>query len=134
MKSALNISFPAQSRVQTITYWIATGIVALETAVGAVWDLWQIPFVIEVFEKLGYPAYFLTFMGIWKVPGAIVLIIPKYPRLKEWVYAGLIFTYTGAAFSHIAVGDFMLDPIIFTLLTIVSWGLRPANRRDFIQV
>ena len=70
--------FQARSKAHTIIYWITIRIVATETAVGAVWDLCQIPFVVDVFEKLGYPTYFLTFMGIWKAPGAIVLVVPNY--------------------------------------------------------
>jgi uncharacterized membrane protein YphA (DoxX/SURF4 family) len=80
--------------------------------------------------ELGYPSYFLVFMGLWKAPGAVVLLLPRLPRLKEWVYAGLVFTYTGATFSHLAVeGSIHWDPIIFTVLTLVSWALRPASRK-----
>ena len=135
MNNAKQIRIPALSKISTITYWVVTALVGLETAVGAYWDLAQIPFVKDVFERLGYPLYFLTFMGIWKLPGAIVLLCPGFPRLKEWVYAGLIFTYTGAAFSHFAVGEIpeTVSPIILTILTLISWRLRPASRKNLAR-
>lgn len=135
MQQTKSISLSAANKARIVLYWIATGIVALETAVGSAWDLMRIPFVVSVFNDLGYPLYFLTFMGLWKAPGAIVMLAPGWPRLKEWVYAGLVFTYTGAAFSHAAVGDGRgaAGPVIFTLLTLLSWALRPASRRYLLQ-
>ena len=135
MNKTNQISMPAPSKGRAIIYWIATVLIGVETIVGAYWDIAQIDYVKDVFERLGYPLYFLTFMGIWKVFGAIVLFIPGYPRLKEWVYAGLIFTYTGAAFSHLAEGEIpeTISPVILAGLTLVSWALRPASRRNFAR-
>ena len=121
------------SRRLTIAYWITTIIIALELAAGGVVDILQIPYVHDlVVDHLGYPAYFLVIIGVWKVPGAVVLLLPRYPRLKEWVYAGAFFTYTGATASHLAVGDVAvaLGPAIFGVITLASWALRPATRRD----
>ena len=56
-------------------------------------------------NHLGYPAYFASLLGAWKLLGAIVLTVPGLPRLKEWAYAGFVFDLTAAAFSHAAVGD-----------------------------
>jgi hypothetical protein len=81
---------------------------------------------------LGYPVYFLTLLGIWKILGVIALLIPKYPLLKEWAYAGFFFVVTGAIFSHIAVGDPMVEVFpsaLLLILTVVSWYFRPAERR-----
>jgi len=131
MKETTEINAPKTAKGRIVAYWIITGIIATELAVGAVWDIMKIPFVKEVMEHLGYPDYFLTFMGLWKAPGVIVLLIPKFPRLKEWVYAGMIFTYSGAAFSHFAMGDGVhsVDPLVFASLTLASWALRPPSRR-----
>ncbi len=121
------------SRGLTIAYWFFTVTIALELALGGVWDIVQIPYVHDlVVNQLGYPAYFLVIMGVWKVPGAVVLLAPRFPRLKEWVYAGAFFTYTGAAASHVAVGDvaFAFGPAIFGVITLASWALRPAARRN----
>jgi hypothetical protein len=81
---------------------------------------------------LGYPIYFLTILGVWKLLGVVAVLIPKFPLLKEWAYAGFFFAMTGAAFSHVAVSDPMgeLVPSLFLLvLTVVSWSFRPADRK-----
>jgi len=121
------------SRGLITAYWVTTVIIALELAAGGVWNILRIPYVHDlVVNQLGYPDYFLVIIGVWKVPGAVVLLVPRFPRLKEWVYAGAFFTYTGAAASHLAVGDvaFALGPATFGLITLASWALRPATRRD----
>jgi len=122
----------ASSRSHTIAYGITTMIIATELTVGGVWDILRIPRVREVIEHLGYPTYFLVIMGIWKIPGAVALLVPRFPRLKEWAYAGAVFNYTAAAASHLVIGDVRpaLNPIIFTGITLASWALRPSSRRD----
>ena len=81
---------------------------------------------------LGYPIYFLTILGVWKILGVAALLIPKFPLLKEWAYAGFFFVMSGALFSHIAVGDPMKETIpslLLLTLTVVSWYFRPADRK-----
>jgi hypothetical protein len=119
------------SLIKTILYWVTTSIIVLETAAGAQWDLARNPYVTKVFAELGYPLYLLTIIGLWKIPAAITLIIPRFPLIKEWAYAGLFFIYTGAAASHIAMGDYkaVWGLLVFSGITVVSWALRPANRR-----
>src|SRR6185436_1065633 len=81
---------------------------------------------------LGYPIYFLTIPGVWKILGVVAVLIPKFPLLKEWAYAGFFFVMTGAAFSHIAVGDPMKElvpSLLLLVLTVVSWYFRPAHRK-----
>ncbi|HLA94989.1 MAG TPA: DoxX family protein, partial [Pyrinomonadaceae bacterium] len=63
------------------------------------------PEAIEFFKHLGYPAYLLPFLGVAKILGAITILVPKFPRLKEWAYAGLVFDLIGAFYSHVSVGD-----------------------------
>ena len=131
---ALAISVPA-SRNHAIVYWIATVLVAAEFAVGGVWDLLRIPYVRTILDHLGYPLYFAIFMGLWKVPGSVVLVLPRLPRLKEWAYAGMAYEMTGAVFSHMAVGDGVVAvsvPLVLVGLIVVSWAVRPASRRDLI--
>ncbi len=120
------------SRLRIIFYWITTAIVAWELALGGAWDLLRIPYVRTVMAHLGYPTYFLVILGAWKLPGAVTLLAPKLPRLKEWAYAGAFFNYTGAAASHLAVGDgptAVAGPTIFAALLMASWALRPPARR-----
>ena len=81
---------------------------------------------------LGYPIYFLTILGVWKILGVVALLIPKFPLLKEWAYAGFFFAMSGAAFSHIAVGDPMaalVPSLLLLVLTVLSWYFRPAGRK-----
>ena len=120
-------------RTRTVAYWATTVVIAAELAVGGVWDILRIPYVREVLEqRLRYPAYFSVIIGVWKVPGAAALLVPGVPRLKDWAYAGAVFTYTGAAASHLAVGDGAgaVGPIGFAAIALVSWALRPPARRD----
>ncbi len=81
--------------------------------------------------KLGYPVYFVVLLGVWKALGAAVIVAPRLPRLKEWAYAGIVFDLTGAAVSHAASGSSagnVVGPLLFTLLALASWALRPESR------
>jgi hypothetical protein len=81
---------------------------------------------------LGYPIYFLTILGVWKTLGVVAKLIPRFPLLKEWAYAGFFFVMSGAIFSHIAVGDRVIEilpSLLLLILTVVSWYFRPANRK-----
>jgi uncharacterized membrane protein YphA (DoxX/SURF4 family) len=123
----------APSRSRTIAYWVTTVPVAAVLLVGGVTDILQTPYVRAVMEQLGYPAYFAVIIGVWKVPGAVALLVPRFPRLKEWAYAGAVFNFTGAVASHLAVGDpavTLVAPIICTGLAFASWALRLSARRD----
>ena len=84
------------------------------------------------YEHLGYPVYFLTILGVWKILGVVAVLIPKFPLLKEWAYAGFFFAMSGAIFSHIALGNSMKEifpPLLLLILTVVSWYFRPADRK-----
>lgn len=92
----------------------------------------QLPPFIGIIRHLGYPPYFMTILGTWYVLAGIALLVPRFPRIKEWAYAGLLYNYTGAAASHLAVGDgaaTLVAPIIFTGFVAISWFLRPPTRR-----
>ncbi len=128
-----NLASSTASRSRAIAYWVTTVLVAAELALGGVWDILRKPYVRGVVEHLGYPAYFLVIIGVWKVLGAVALLVPRLPRLKEWAYAGAVFNYTGAVVSHLAVGDgavALAYPIIQLGLVGGSWALRPPARRD----
>ena len=83
---------------------------------------------------LGYPLYFFAILGFWKVLGAIAILAPRFPRLKEWAYAGIFFDLTGAAASVAAVGVYgtyafhIIAPLVIAGLTVASWALRPQSR------
>jgi hypothetical protein len=85
---------------------------------------------------LGYPVYFLTILGVWKILGVVAVLIPKFPLLKEWAYAGFFFAMSGPIFSHIAVVDpvkEIIPSLLLLVLTVISWYFRPADRK-FIAV
>ena len=86
----------------------------------------------DMIQHLGYPLYFLTLLGVWKLLGVIAILIPKFGLLKEWAYAGFFFAMSGAVISHLAVGDkasALFGPILLIVLTVVSWYFRPESRK-----
>jgi uncharacterized membrane protein YphA (DoxX/SURF4 family) len=124
--------------MKVIGYWVATAVVEFELVVGGLTDLVHGrtvlvvgPPVIEVIKRLGYPVYLLRLLGIWKLLGAIALLVPRFPRLKEWAYAGTFFDMTGAIVSGRVRGGEALDltwALIVAIFTLVSWALRPPGR------
>jgi hypothetical protein len=119
-------------RWRSAGYWLATALVAAELGLGGSWDIARIPYVRDLVTHLGYPSYFLVLLGTWKVLGAVALLAPRRPLLKEWAYAGAFFTYTGAIVSHLTTGyDLGELPLltVLTALTVLSWALRPPSRR-----
>jgi hypothetical protein len=115
-----------------IIYWIATLWLALGMVSSGLVQLLKVKEEVDLFAHLGYPAYFLTILGVWKMLGVIVVLIPGFPLVKEWAYAGFFFAMSGAIFSHIAAADAAKDffgPVLLLVLTVVSWYFRPADRR-----
>jgi hypothetical protein len=119
-----------------IMYWIATIWLALGMAVTGVVQLIQMKEEAEMMDHLGYPLYFMTILGAWKLLGVIAILMPRLPLLKEWTYAGFFFAMSGALFSHAASGDARIDyfgPSLLLILTLVSWYFRPADRKIPVQ-
>jgi uncharacterized membrane protein YphA (DoxX/SURF4 family) len=115
-----------------IIYWVATIWLSLGMVSTGIVQLIQMDEEVQKMNTLGYPSYFLTIIGIWKILGVIAVLVPKFPLVKEWAYAGFFFLMTGAIFTHLAVGDEALEYFGSTLLlflTIVSWFFRPAERK-----
>jgi hypothetical protein len=116
------------------TLWLASGMVAtgVQQLVKMNVDGALAPPGVYGITKLGYPVYFLTLLGIWKILGVTAMLVPKFPLLKEWTYAGFFFLLTGALFSHIAVGHSMSElfpSFLLLVLTVLSWYFRPAGRK-----
>ena len=128
-----NLAPSVSSRGRVIAYWVTTALVVFELAMGGVWDLLRVPQVRGLIERLGYPSYFLVILGTWKLLGAIALAVPRFPRLKEWAYAGVLFDLTGAVASLFAAGladvGTVAYPMAMTGVAVASWALRPASRR-----
>ena len=118
---------------RSIAYWVATAIVAGNAAVAGMIDILRVQPFFGILLHLGYPAYFGTILGTWKVLGAIAILAPRYPRVKEWAYAGSFIDYTAAIASYVAVGDGvasnLVGPIVSIVFLFVSWALRSPSRR-----
>ena len=117
--------------IRIICYWVFTIFIAWEMALGAYWDLFQTPYVRNVFTHLHLPSYFLIVMGIWKLPCAVILLTPGATRMKEWAYAGIVFAMIGAALSQLLTGNnisTIIAPALFIILIFISWSLRPPDR------
>lgn len=115
-----------------IIYWISTVWLALGMASTGIVQLVKMEAEVENITHLGFLVYFLTLLGTWKILGVVALLIPKFPLLKEWTYAGFFFAMSGATFSRIASGDYMNEvfpSLLLLALTIVSWYFRPAERK-----
>lgn len=121
-------------KTRAIGYWATTTILVFAVLSGGAAELAHRRENVEGMALLGYPVYFLTILGLWKVLGAIAILVPRFPRLKEWAYAGIFFNMTGAAVSHAAMGDYgiygfhLIVTLFLAVLTVASWGLRPQSR------
>ena len=118
------------TKAKIITYWIMTGLVAFFIGSGGLAQMAQyVASPHGVVPILGYPMYFFAILGFWKTLGAIAILVPRYPRLKEWAYAGIFFDLTGAASGgYGAYGFHVIAPLIITGFTVASWALRPQSR------
>jgi hypothetical protein len=122
------------AKTRSIVYWTTTILIAFFMSGGLtqIWQYYTNPH--GVVPELGYPMYFFAIIGVWKVLGAIAILVPRYPRLKEWAYAGIFFDLTGAAASCAAVGGYgaygfhVLAPLIIAGFLVASWALRPPSR------
>ena len=118
-----------------IIYWLATiwlALGAVSTGAIQLFKAKEGQGGVDMITHLGYPVYLLTLLGIWKILGAVAVLISKFPLLKEWAYAGFFFVMSGAIFSHIASGDpltAILPSLLLLILTVISWYFRPPNRK-----
>ncbi len=127
------------SKRNRIIHWVSTVWLALGMAATGLQQLMHRPLQEALappgtygMAALGYPAYLLTLIGIWKLLGVVVLFVPRTPLLKEWAYAGFFFLLTGALFSHIAVGHGTAELFPAGLLLVMlglSWWSRPASKK-----
>ena len=115
-----------------IIYWIATTWLSLGMLSTAVVQLLKVEEEVDMMTRLGYPVYFLTIIGVWKILGVVAVLVPKFPLLKEWAYAGFFIAMSGAIVSHLIIGDEakeIFGPTLLLILTMVSWYFRPADRK-----
>ncbi len=131
--------FNRADRIRTIAYWTFTLPVAFENAAGSMWVFLQLDYLRVMFAHLGYPQYFGYILGPWQLACAAALLAPRLPRVKEWAYGGAFFNYSSAFVSHLSVGDrpdigssfgyAVIGSAVYAVLTVISWALRPSDRR-----
>lgn len=120
------------TKTDKIIYWISTFWLSLGMASTGIVQIMQMDEELLKMNGLGYPSYFLPIIGIWKLLGVVAILVPGYPLIKEWAYAGFFFLMSGAVFTHLAVGDGageFFGPVLLLILTFVSWYLRPLTRK-----
>lgn len=127
------------SKRNKIIYWVSTLWLSLGMVSTGIVQLLRVqsegavaPPGVYGIKLLGYPVYFLTILGVWKLLGVVAILAPKFPLVKEWAYAGFFFIMTGAIFSHIATGNpavEILPSLLLLTLTVISWYFRPADRK-----
>jgi uncharacterized membrane protein YphA (DoxX/SURF4 family) len=128
---ALTESTEIRMKSKPVLFWVVTVPVCVVFVGSGIANLVHATHVAQDMTHLGYPAYFSTILGTWKILGALAVAVPAFPRLKEWAYAGMMFDLTGAAISRGVVGDGVagaLPPLIIAGLVVASWGLRPRGR------
>jgi uncharacterized membrane protein YphA (DoxX/SURF4 family) len=127
----LNQQISKMTRARKIVYWAATGSVAFVFFATGVGNLIPLDHIARDMAHLGYPPYVHFILGIWKILGAVVIILPRLSRLTEWAYAGMIFDLTGASMSRLASGDgvdTIIIPLLITCLVLTSSLLRSQDK------
>ena len=117
---------------KVLWYWIITVMLSFFIFSGGLAQALQVEGVLKGFKPLGYPTYFISIIGIWKMLGVIAILIPGFKLLKEWAYAGIFFVMTGAVISHIASNNIsaqIIAPFVLAVFAVLSWYLRPADRK-----
>ena len=120
-----------------IIYWVATAWLSLGMVSTGIVQLFHMNEEVQKMKALGYPMYFLTIIGIWKLVGVAAILAPKFPLVKEWAYTGFFFLLSGALFTHVAVCDHLAEyfgPALLLALAIISWYYRPPNRKIIVNL
>ena len=115
-----------------ITYWVATALLSVGMSGSGIAQLMRAKEMVGILANLGYPLYLMSILGTWKILGVIAILLPGFKLVKEWAYAGLFFTMTGALVSHLIMGDSgkaVIGPAAQTIFIVLSWYCRPANRK-----
>lgn len=119
-------------KTKTWLYWVCTGLLVFAFLPGGVFYVMGAHEAVAGVMRLGFPAYFVTFLGLWKLLGSIALLVPGMGLVKEWAYAGMVFDLTGAVVAVVATGGawwHVLAPLVVLAILVGSWWWRPASRR-----
>jgi hypothetical protein len=120
------------SKTKRVLYWTSTLWLSLGMLSTGIVQIVGVKKEVDMITHLGYPAYFITLLGVWKIAGVVAVLLPKFVIAKEWAYAGFFFTMTGALISHVVMKDpasELFPSLLLLTLTIVSWSFRPESRK-----
>jgi len=123
-------------KCKRIAYWIVTIFLAIGMTAGGIQQMLQVGGYNEIVSALGYPLYMLSILGAWKLLAVVAILLPRFPLVKEWAYAGFFFAMSGAFISHLLVGQAFVEAVpslILLIVTVLSWYLRPADRKLITQ-
>ena len=125
------------SKGKLITYWIATALLAFGMLQSGIFAVIRSDQWVKLVTALGYPVYFLTILGIWKILGVIAILVPGFKLFKEWAYAGFFFAMTCALASHLFCHDYnalsIMGPSFQALFVVLSWYFRPDSRKVIVS-
>ena len=119
-----------KEKLNKIVYWVVTLWLSLGMLSTGIVQLIQEETTVELMTDMGFPIFFLTILGVGKVLGVIAILIPGFPLLKEWAYAGFVYIVAGAAYTYVAVGNYgdLYHLGLMAVLIAVSWYWRPTSR------
>ena len=120
-----------------IIYWIATSLLAVGMLQSGIFAVLRSKQWVDLVTNLGYPVYFLSILGVWKILGVIAILIPRFTLVNEWAYAGFFFAMTGALVSHLVMGDggkAIFAPLFQIIFIILSWYFRPVDRKVIFSI
>jgi hypothetical protein len=117
--------------VRKVIYWVVTGLVTLSAVFAGVNYLWGSQQAVQAFAHVGYPQQLRIILGVAKILGAIILVVPRLAKLKEWAYAGFTFAWISAFIAHYLAkdGPMAFAPLVLLLLLVISYLTRPASRQ-----
>ncbi|MFB7817781.1 DoxX family protein [Paenibacillus chitinolyticus] len=131
------VNAETRHRGKTIAYWTVTLLLVISITLSGIGQLMRYGGNVDLVKNIGFPLYVTSILGTWKLLGVIAIIMPGFPRLKEWAYAGIFFLMTGAALSHAFADDYgdygfnLILPLFYAALNIASWVLRPKSRKMY---
>jgi hypothetical protein len=113
-------------KAKKITYWTATAFVVCIMGVSGTLAALHAQPMMKALAHLGYPAYFANLLGVGKLLGVGILLLPGLGRFKEWVYAGFGITIISACYSHLNSGDgwLALEPLVTLAALMISYSTR----------
>lgn len=106
-----------------IAYWVLTILLAAFVMMSVIPNIMVDKGSVDMIHgMMGYPIYLIRFLGVAKLLAVIGILVPGFPRIKEWSYAGILFDLVGATYSFIAIGTPILDLWMLFLSIIVLFA------------